>query len=125
MENDTFNAIINSATLTLERGFILSSFIHLEYDDGGQGFGGYSLGGASGTNFGDHTGGNFAAEWIVNVLRAADVEDWAKLTGKAVRIRKKGGWSSPIVGIGHIIKDDRWFYPEEAFERLKASEARS
>lgn len=117
------NAIITKATITIERGFLLSSWVYLDYGGSGQGLGGFVLGGTPDSKAGDHTAANFAAEWIVGVMRAADVEDWSSLPGRAVRVRRdREGLSGTVVGIGHIIRDDRWFSPESAFARLGASE---
>ena len=59
---------------------------------------------------------NFAAMWLVGVMRAAEVDRLTDAKGKAIRIRlsdKK--WGAKITAIGHIIKDDRWFTPSESF----------
>lgn len=115
------NAIISDTAITIERGFALDSWVHLDYGGSGQGFGGYVLGGTPGTKAGDHTGGNYAAEWLIGVMRAAGVESWSSLKGKAVRVKlSEPGLAGSIVAIGHIIKDDLWFCPKEAFERLSA-----
>ena len=116
--DDVVNAIIESATIVVERGFILSSYISFDYGGAGQSFGGYVLGGTAGTAAGRHEGPNFAAEWIMGVLRAAGVDNWSKLQGKAVRVRREKGL---VTAIGHIVRDDRWFHAKDAFTRLGAT----
>jgi hypothetical protein len=119
---ETVNAIIESARIGFERGFILDSWLSLDYSGSGQGFGGYVLGGFSdggkcpAAEHGHQP--NFAAEWIVSVMRAADVENWADLKGKCVRVRRESGFNGRILGIGHITRDDRWFMPRDRFAAL-------
>jgi hypothetical protein len=116
---ETVNAVIDSARIGVERGCFLDSWVFLNFEIGTQGFGGFVLGGEPGVTAGEHKSQpNLAAEWIMSVLRAADVEDWSKLKGRSVRVRRETGWNGKIRGIGHIIKDDRWFMPEEAFDFL-------
>jgi hypothetical protein len=112
----TLNAVIESATITTERGFMLDAWIHLKLENGfNQGFGGYAL-------YLDKTskhhsimspGGHF----IFRVMEIAGVENWDKLKGQAIRIRKENGLGSTIDSIGHIIKDD-WFCPREDFRDI-------
>ncbi|MBB6306277.1 hypothetical protein [Xanthobacter tagetidis] len=119
--NETIrNAIIEAATLYIERGFILTSFVHLNYGGSGQGYGGYVLGGLPDSKAGAHAEqGNLAAEWITGIMRAAGVEDWKDLPGKSVRVRlSQPGLGGMVEAIGHIIRDDRWFDSKEAFARL-------
>jgi hypothetical protein len=118
-EAEIINAIIEAATIGFDRDVFLSSWITLRFDAGGQGMGGFVLGGEPGIPAGNHQSqANLAAEWIVGVLRAAEVDCWSKLPGKAVRVRRGTGWSGRIIGIGHIVKNDRWFEPEAAFNRM-------
>ncbi|MGA0564132.1 hypothetical protein ACO2RV_16935 [Ancylobacter sp. VNQ12] len=120
------NAVIDYATITIERGLILTSSIGLDYGDSShQGYGGLVLGGMPKSKAGEHWDQkNFCAEWIVGVMRAADVEDWSKLTGRTVRVKRSGpGLVGMITAIGHIVKDDRWFDATAAFDQLAASAA--
>lgn len=119
--NIVCNAVIESASLTIERGFILTGWVHLDYGDGThQGFGGYVLGGVGDAKAAQHQDQpNLCAEWFAGVMSAAGVDDFAALPGKSVRVlRSKGGFGGDVIGIGHIVKDQRWFYPKEAFKRL-------
>ena len=121
---ETVNAIIEKATLVMERGFILSSWVFLNYGNSGQGFGGFTLGGSHGLAGRHDQQANFAAAWIVGVMCAADVDDWSMLPGRAVRVRRnRTGSSGDIIGIGHITVDDRWFMPREVFQALEAGRA--
>jgi hypothetical protein len=122
--NIVTNAVIESATISVERGFILTSWVFLDYGDSThQGFGGYVLGGIGDAKASQHhEQKNLCAEWIAGVMHAAEVENWSALAGRSIRVlRSKGGFGGDIIGIGHIVKDQRWFYPKQAFERLPAS----
>ena len=100
------NAIIRGATLTITDHGYLAACVDLDYGDGTrQGFGGYTL-----FNPAKPEGRNFCGWYLLRVLEIADVIEWGKLPGKAVRVRKKSGEFDAIEAIGHIIKDD-WFYP--------------
>jgi hypothetical protein len=104
------NARIVSAFLGFEGHGILT--VNLQLDLGGsvqQGFGGYRLDGGQ---------INACAIFIRNVLHVLDCEHWGEIVGKPLRI--KGGDTSPIEAIGHII-DDKWFDPKLAFEEAKAN----
>lgn len=113
------NAIVESAVIRIDRGSFLCPWVFVKHEDGGsQGFGGYVVGGTKNCKAGDHFNQkNLAAEFIVAVLRACGVEDLEKCAGKAIRVARKGdGWNELIVGIGHIIDKDKWFYPETTFK---------
>lgn len=113
------NAVIESASIGLDRGFILSGWVFLDYGGGCQGFGGYVLGGmGEDCACANHAGQpNLAAEFIVGVLKAAGVEKWGDLPGKTLRVQKTGHYGD-IVAIGHVIKDDCWFNPKERFAAM-------
>lgn len=116
---EVVNAIIESASVTLDRGCFLSSWLMLDYGGSHQGFGGYVLGGTPDAAAGRHAEQtNLAAAWLVGCLRAGDVEDFKALVGKSIRVRRKPGWGGDIIGIGHITKDDRWFFPKETFAAM-------
>jgi hypothetical protein len=124
-KTEVVNAIIDSATIGFSRGFILDSWVQLNYESGSQGFGGFVLGGTPDAKAGDHSGPNIAAEWIVSILRAADVDTWSALPGKSVRVRRGEGWGGKVLAIGHITKSDRWFCPEERFTAMLAERAKA
>lgn len=113
------NAIIESATIRLDLGCFLCPWVFLDYGGSGQGFGGYVCGATKDAKAGDHKNQpNLAAEFIVRCLEAAGVEEWSKLAGKTIRVKKTDEWGD-IVAIGHIVKDDKWFSPREVFDSWK------
>lgn len=101
------NAVIVGASLSMEDHGLLSGWVQLSYGSGGQGFGGYCLGKPDEPMAAPH-----CAAWIMGVLRAAGVENWDHLKGRAVRVRRE--WTK-VHAIGHIVEDDRWFTPDEVF----------
>lgn len=110
---ETKNAVIESAKLNTERG--LSAWLSLDYGGSGQGFGGWLLYAPKG--WAAHAEPvNYAGHFIWRVLEIAGVDDWAKLTGKTVRVRAT--WDH-VEAIGHIVKDD-WFDPKVEFAALRA-----
>lgn len=116
------NAQIDSATIGFERGFILTAMVHVSFVGGGQGFGGYALGGspfddAACANHKEQC--NLSADFIGGVLAVAGVEDWASLKGKIIRIGKANEWGQ-ILAIGHPVKD-RWYDPSERMTMFRAA----
>lgn len=99
------NALITGTMLGLEGHGIMSSFIYLEFDGGGIGFGGYVLGGKSGI------------EYIEEILNVVGVDSWEKLKGKHVRVDSEG-LGGKALGIGNILKD-KWLYHEEFFKKYE------
>jgi len=113
------NGIISSASIRIERGFILDSWLSIDLQDGGtQGFGGYAL--YLNKTAKHHNILSHAGHWIYRIMEIAGVEDWEKLNGKAIRIRKEDSWNGEIIGIGHIVKND-WFIPEEDFKSMETN----
>jgi hypothetical protein len=116
----TQNAIITSVDLSIEDHGSLTACVFLEFDGGGQGFGGHAL--YLPKSFKHHNeGGNYAGHFLFRVMEIAGVEHWDKLVGKAIRVRHdvKGEsiLGATIHSIGHIVKND-WFNPEEEFKAL-------
>lgn len=111
MTEEVKNAIITKATITNDDHGVLSAWLYLEYDSGGQGFGGYSLYLPKG--FKHHkidTG--YAGHFIWRCMEIADVTEWDKLPGKTIRVRSS---HRSVEAIGHIVKPD-WFCPREDFK---------
>lgn len=109
------NASIESATFDIERGFILTGWLHLNFKGGSQGFGGYVLGGIGDALCADHANQpNLMAIWLAGLLQAAGVEQFSGLPGKVIRIAKDDEYGT-IKAIGHAIKDDHWFDPGSIF----------
>ncbi len=105
MKTETNNALITGTMLGIEGHGIMSSFIYLEWDGAGIGFGGYSLGGQSGIDY------------IKETLDVVGVDKWEDLKGKHVRVVSEG-LGGKSLGIGNIIKD-KWLYHEEFFSKYK------
>lgn len=119
------NAIIDSASLQIERGFILTSHVFLGFEGGSQGYGGYVLGGIGDALCANHAEQpNLAAMWITGILRAAGEDDFFKLKGKVVRIGKDEEFGT-IRAIGHPTKNDRWFDFQAEIEALYPPESQS
>jgi hypothetical protein len=122
MADEIKNAIIESAEITTADHGLLSAWIHLDYGDcSHQGFGGYNL--YLPKSFTHHRLESVAGHFIFRVMQIAGVEDWSKLAGKTIRVRKDG-FMGPVTAIGHIVKDD-WFFPAEDFKEYVAAQKES
>lgn len=105
------NAIIQDTGMRIERG-LLTAYLYVDYGGLGQGFGGYCL--YLPQNFKHHEINSVAGHFIYKCLKIADVESWADLKGKTIRV--KCTWNK-IYEIGHIVKDE-WFNPEKDFKDI-------
>lgn len=113
---ETKNAVITSATIMNDDHGLLSAWLHLDYGDSGQGFGGYAL--YLPKNYCHSTNQrNYAGHFIWRCMEVADVAEWSALKGKTIRVRCK---HSEIYAIGHIVKND-WFNPSEDFKHMELS----
>jgi hypothetical protein len=101
------NAIITSVGMGNGDHGVLSAWLHLDYGDAGQGFGGYVLYAPHSASNKDYTG-----LWIWRCLEVAGVDDWDSLKGRPIRARHE---PSRVHAIGHILKDI-WFEPAIAFK---------
>lgn len=108
------NAVIESVSLDMGDRGLLTSYLSLDYGDGGhQGFGGYVL--YLPKSFKHHEMLSHAGHFIFRCLEIAGVESWDKLKGKSIRVQLDGdGFSGNIKAIGHIVKND-WFWPSVDF----------
>ena len=104
------NAVIKSATLSIEDHGCLSGWLHLDYGGTGQGFGGYN------PHSTGHGGGNYAGVFIRRVLEVAGVGRWDQLVGKTIRVEADHG---KVYRIGHIVNND-WLNPGEEFGKLES-----
>ena len=110
------NAIIEEASIGIERGFMLDSWLYLDYGGSGQGFGGYCL---HKQDVGVRDTLGYAGHWILRCLEIAGVEKWKDMKGKTIRVQlDSDGFGGNIEAIGHIVKDD-WFNPSKDFEEAK------
>ena len=109
-EREIRNAKIARTTLGYEDHGILTCFLHLEWEGGGQGFGGYGLDAWVGerSEKGRRWGTAYGMEFVAQILKVVGVDAWEKLPGKFVRMEHDWG---KIYRIGHIT-DEKWFAPE-------------
>jgi hypothetical protein len=113
------NAKIKSTKLGYDRGF-LNCWLYLEYDCGGQGFGGnvfdepVKIDG----KFAYREGTKFGMMYIDEVMKTVGVESWEDLPGKIIRVKSE---HSKIHAIGNCI-EDTWFSPEELIKSIYGGE---
>ena len=88
---------------------LLTAWLTLDYGGCGQGFGGYAL--YLPKSYKHHQLLSHAGHWLYRVMQIADVDEWAKLKGRTIRVRADFGH---VHAIGHIVKDD-WFAPAADF----------
>lgn len=123
-EVKTENAEIMSTMLGTEDHGIMTCYLHLKYDGGGQGFGGLSFDspvlGEDG-RFKRRMGNSFGLEFIARVLRTVGVDKWEALPGKFVRARHT---HTKVLSIGHII-EDKWFSPDTLVSEMGIGEDKS
>lgn len=110
------NATIKSTTLDIERG--LSAWLHLDYGGTGQGFGGFILYAKHAWTEGGQLQANYAGHFIQRCIEIGGVEQWEKLPGRNIRVRREDGFNGKVIAIGHITNDD-WFNPQQDFEDYK------
>jgi len=94
------NALVKSATIDVDDHGCLTAWVHLDYGDSRQGFGGYMLYVPKREN--DSTG-----KFLWRVMEVVGVSSWSDLCGKVIRVRSDG---QSIISIGNAI-EDKWFTP--------------
>lgn len=107
------NAKITGTSLGFEDHGIMTTFVHLEWEGSGVGFGGYGLDKWDEKKK-ERIGTGVGLDFIKRILEVVGVESWEDLKGKYVRV-DAGGWGSPVKGIGNILTEE-WLYPEEFFK---------
>ena len=108
------NAVIESASITIEDHGFLDCWLTLNYGNcGAQGFGGYTL--YLPKSFSHHTIESPAGHYIYRVMEIAGVTKFADLKGKTIRVKAE---HSKVHAIGHIVKDD-WFDPAADFAEMR------
>lgn len=105
------NAVIESAIIDIGDRGCLTAWLTLDYGGAGQCFGGYALYLPKSWTHHEKNAG-YAGHFLYRVMEIAGVDQWHKLPGKTIRVRKT--WSK-IEAIGHIVKDD-WFDPDKDFQ---------
>jgi len=113
------NAIIASASISTEDYGSLGVWIHLDYGDSGQGFGGWAL--YLPKSFKHHRIESMAGHYLWRVMEIAGVTKWDDIAGKTIRVKAS---HSKVHAIGHIVKDD-WFEPSVDFELAEKARGRS
>jgi len=110
MTTETRNAIIKSARINDENGF-LTAWLELDYGGSGQGFGGFALYLPKGYRHATNQK-NYAGHFIWRCMEIAGVSDWSKIAGMTMRAQCE---HTAVHAIGHIVKED-WFNPTEDFK---------
>jgi hypothetical protein len=103
------NAVIISTDIRIERGFAVCAWVHLGYDNGGQGFGGNVLLNISDLSPKEKVTANYGIDYIARIMTTIEVESWNDLVGKSCRVMQT---SSHVLAIGHYLKN-QWFNIEE------------
>lgn len=99
MKDGIYNAVIISATLSNAEHNALLSSIELDYGGSKQSFGGYLL-------YTPKEGMEDSAGYFIwRVLAIANVNDWARLPGRPIRVQIENGL---IFSIGHFLNEE-WF----------------
>jgi hypothetical protein len=106
------NAKITRTMLGTEDHGIMTFFLHLEYDGGGQGFGGYGMDEPvkdENGKFLRRRGTAFGCDAILRVLETLEIENWEDLPGTPCRARAE---HTKVHAIGHYLKE-KWLSLEE------------
>lgn len=107
------NALIESTYFGGEDHGIMTAYLYLKYDMGGQGFGGYGLD-MYNEKTKEREGTAYGLEFVRRVLETVGVKRWEDLPGKYIRVEHT--WTK-VSKIGHIIQN-KWFEPEKDLKRF-------
>jgi hypothetical protein len=109
------NAVIQSASLSIERGLFLTAWLFVKHANGtSQGFGGHAL-----ALTWKETPADLTGHFVMRCLRVAGAESWKDLVGRPIRVKAT---HDKVHAIGHFLKDD-WFDPEADFAKMKKAQA--
>ena len=118
---EIINAKITKYNLGFEDHDIFTLYILLEFDGGGQGFGGNCLDEPekdSNGRFVERVGTSFGCQYLMEVLRTLELRDYSELVNTVVRIDHE---HTKIHGIGNALKD-KWFYPDKLADKYYPKE---
>ena len=103
-EIETHNAMIENTAITLTAHGKLIVSLRLQAD----------------YNIPDFWSFVMADHFIRRVMQIADVNEWAELQGKAIRVKTATTYNGSIIpiAIGHITKED-WLNPAEDYEKMR------
>lgn len=101
------NAKITVVMLGYEDHGIFTCMVGLQYDGGGQSFGGYGLDEWN-ENEKQRVGTAYGLDWIIQLLKVLEVHNIKELEGQPVRVEAD---HSKVYRIGHFLKE-QWFDPE-------------
>jgi hypothetical protein len=111
------NGKIESTHLGLEDHGIFTAWLHLVFDGSGQGFGGFAF------------GGEFTDWFIREVLRVTGAENWEKIPGRYIRVKRDES-RGKIIAIGSVENNPlrarvtgEWFEPRVWKEQKKVTAA--
>lgn len=108
MSTTECNARITSTQFGMEDHDILTFYVMLEWQGGGQSLGGLQLDSYDEKTRSRSVGHGSGLVAMRRILEAVGVRRWEDLPGTLVRVRHHGYCSSKPPAIGHIIKDE-WF----------------
>jgi len=112
MSIETKNAIIESASISIDENGFLACPLMLDYGKTTQQcFGTLVL--YLPKSFSHHSTMTPAGHLIYRVMEIAGVTKWDDLPGKTIRVKTE---HTGIHAIGHIVKED-WFNPSEDFKK--------
>ncbi len=104
------NGYISGTRLGFEDHNIFTSWIFIDLNGGGCGFGGYALDEYSKEDQ-KRLGTVYGCQKVMELLRVLEIENWEDLKGKPIRV-EHNGLGGKISKIGHLIKD-QWFTWEQ------------
>ena len=112
MEDKVENAIIERVSLHTREGY-LTMIIGLKFAGGSyQQFGNYAL--CCPEHYDNYELKTIAGDFIYNCLEVAGVNDFDKLAGKTIRVKRN---DLIVKAIGHIT-EDLWFCPSEKYAKV-------